>query len=149
MRPAEVLALDLAVDPGDERTGSVDIAQAPVLRFQPDGLGDAVRREDDRRSVRHIVEFVNKDRALRGKLGDHDGIVDNLMPHKDRSAEPRQGFLDGSDRPFHARAKPARSHQQNRKQRKPSNFAATWEARADSTKNTVGVIGRSDAPLAA
>ena len=68
------LVLHLPMNFRDERAGRVGLRQPPLLRFRPDGLGNAMRREHDRRAVRHLIEFLDEDGSLRASLATTQGL---------------------------------------------------------------------------
>jgi hypothetical protein len=44
-------------------------------------------REDDGRAIGHLVQFLDKDRALFLQTVDHIAVMDDLVPHIDGRAE--------------------------------------------------------------
>ena len=83
-----------------------------------------MRAEDHRRAVGHLVEFLHEHRAACLELVDHEPVVDDLVAHIDRRAEPLERALDDLDRPVDTSAKAARrGNQQRQRQGDP-----VWEA---------------------
>ena len=82
---------------GDERTGGVEHLEVAALRFVLDRLRDTVRREDDRRAVRHFVEFLHEHRAHAAQPLDDMTVVDHLVAHEDRRAVELDRTLDDVD----------------------------------------------------
>ena len=81
---------------------------------------DAVRREDDRRALRHVVLGVDEDRAAPGQLGHHVTVVDDLLAHVDGLAGGQlERPLDGLDGAVDAGAVAARGSEEE----------ATWVPR--------------------
>ena len=111
-------ALSLPMHLGDEGAGGIDIGQPTGLRRCRDRLGHAVCGENHRSVVRHLVQFVDEDRAERSKPFDHEAVVDDLVPHIDGRTEPLEGKLDDLDRPVDARAEAARRGNQYSKRGK-------------------------------
>ena len=101
----------LEVHLGHQRARGVDHAQPAALGFITHRGRDAVRAENDRRIVRHFVELVDEDRALRPERLDDVGIVHDLLAHVDRRPADVQRELHDVDRALHARAEPARARE--------------------------------------
>ena len=94
----------LVVDLGHQRAGRVDGAQAPVPGFLPDLRRDAVRGEDDHRSLGNRLGLLHEDRAPVLKRPDDMSVMDDLLADVDGRAEALEGLLDGLHRPVDARA---------------------------------------------
>jgi hypothetical protein len=54
--------------------------------------------------VRHLVEFLDEDRAALAQVVDHEAVVHDLVAHVDRRAEDLQRAVDDIDRPVDAGA---------------------------------------------
>ena len=78
------LTFGLAMDFADKRAGRIDIEQLAPVGLCGHGLGHAMRREYDRHIVRHLVQFLDEDRALGLQRIDHIAIMDDLVPYIDR-----------------------------------------------------------------
>ena len=96
--PVAAVARDFHVHLGDQRTGRVEHAQPPPLRLGLHGLRHAVRAEDHGGAVRHLVEFLDEDRAEAAQPVDHEAVVHDLVADVDRRAEQFQRTLDDVDR---------------------------------------------------
>jgi hypothetical protein len=59
--------------------------------------GHAVRGEDDRGAIGHLVEFIDEHRAELAQPLDHVHVMHHLVPHVDRRAEHPDGALDDVD----------------------------------------------------
>jgi len=96
--------LSLAMDFRDERTGRIHELQAPVARVGGNGLGDAVRRKNDRSVIRNLIKLRHKNRAHVLEPIDHEAVMDDLVAHVDRGAETLERKLDDLDRAVDAGA---------------------------------------------
>ena len=94
----------LDVDLGHQRTGGVDHLQAAALAALADRRRNAVGRVDHALAVGHVVDFVDKDRALFRQLVDHIAVMDDLAANVDGRAEGFESDLDDVDRAHHAGA---------------------------------------------
>ncbi len=74
---------------GHQRTGGIEYLQSAPDCFLLHGGRDAVRGEDHRGAVRHLVEFLDEHRALGAQAVDHVAVVHHFVPHVDRRAEQR------------------------------------------------------------
>ena len=101
--------LRLAVDLGDERAGGVEEFEAAFLGLRRHRLGHSVGGEDDRHSVRHLVELGHEHRALGLEAVDDELVVDDLVADVDRSPVALQRQLDDPDRPVDSGAEAARA----------------------------------------
>ena len=90
MQPLAVVALGFAMHFADQRAGGVNIEKVPAFGFRRHRLGYAMRGEDDRNVVRHLIQFVDEHRANRLEVGDDKSIVNDFVAHVDRCAV----FLD-------------------------------------------------------
>ena len=72
---------------GHQRTGGVEHREPAARGFVLDGGGNAMRGEDDRGAVRHLVELVDEHRAELAQALDHVHVVHHLVAHVDRRAE--------------------------------------------------------------
>ena len=101
------------VDLGDERTGRVEHCQPATPGLLLDRARHAVRAEDHRCSVRHLVELLDEDRAQRPQPLDHEPVVHHLVTDVYRRAKERDRTLDDVDRAVDAGAEATRIGQQN------------------------------------
>ena len=76
-------------------------------------LRNAVRAEDDRGAVRHLVEIVDEHRAQRAQPVDDETVVHDFVPHVDRRAEQLERPLDDVDRAVDTGAEAARIGEQD------------------------------------
>jgi hypothetical protein len=106
-------ALRLVVHLGDQRAGGVDRLQLTVGSLGVHRRRDAMRGEDDRLALGHLVELLDEDRAARLEVGDDVLVVHDLLAHVDGGAVEVQGLLDRHDRPVDARAVAAGGRQQD------------------------------------
>ena len=88
------LPFGLAMHLADQGACGVEIGQAALLRLGRDRLGHAMGGKDDRHAIGHLVQFLDKDRALRLQAVHHIFVVDDFMADIDRRAI-------GFDRLFH------------------------------------------------
>lgn len=101
--------MDFQVDFGHQRTGGINDAQAPRRGFSADGGGNAVGRENQRRTFGNVSEIICKHCAALTEALDNMFIVDNLMPHIDWRPENLQAFFHNINGPVHPGTKPART----------------------------------------
>ncbi|GMA86096.1 hypothetical protein GCM10025868_13460 [Angustibacter aerolatus] len=85
----------LVVHLRDQRAGRVDRA-----RLQPQSVlvhrrRHAVRREHDRRALRHLVGLVDEDRPALLERAHDVHVVHDLLAHVDRGAVEVERLLDG------------------------------------------------------
>jgi len=73
---------------------------------------NSVRAVDDALAVGNLVFAVDENRTLAPQFLDHEAVVDNLFAHIDGRAEGLERNANHVDRPYHARAKPARLEQE-------------------------------------
>ena len=78
---------DFHVHLGHQRTGGVEHREAAPRGFVLHGRGHAMRGEDDRGAVGHLVELVDEHRAELAQALDHVHVVHDLVAHVDRRAE--------------------------------------------------------------
>ena len=71
------------------------------------GLRHAVRAEDHRGAVRHLVELLDEHRAQAAQAVDDEAVVHHLVAHVDRRAEELDRALDDVDGAVHAGAEAA------------------------------------------
>ena len=112
-----VMALHLAVHLGDQRTGRVRMHELAPLGFGRHTLGHAMRREDDHRAVRHLVQLADEDRTQPLQLVDHMPVVDDLVPHIDRRPVLPQRLLDDRDGALDPGTEAARAREQDGERR--------------------------------
>ena len=110
VRPAiGEVALRLAVDLADQGAGGVVVVQVAALGLLRHGFRHAVGGEHDVGIGRHLVQFLHEDRALGLQRLDHGAVVDDLVPHVHRGAEPSDGLFDHANRAVDAGTKAARA----------------------------------------
>ena len=102
------VASDLHVHLGHQGTGGVEHLEISPLRLILDGLGDAVRREDDGGAIGHLVELADEHGAHRPQPLDDMAVVDHLMAHEDRCTVELDRPLDDVDGAVDAGAEAAR-----------------------------------------
>ena len=88
---------DFHVHLGDQRTGGVEHRESAARGLVLHRGRHAVRGEDHRGAVRHLVELVDEHRAELAQPVDHVHVVHHLVTHVDRRAEQRDGALDDVD----------------------------------------------------
>ncbi len=91
------LPFGLAVNLTHQWAGGVDIQHLAPFGFCRDRFGHSMRAEHDRCVVRHLVEFLDEDRALRLQAVDDITIVHDFMPDIDRGTVFLQRTLDDLD----------------------------------------------------
>jgi hypothetical protein len=64
--------------------------------------------EDDCRPFRHLIEFIDKQRAFGLKLFDHETVMNDFMADIDRPARDFERPLDNLNGAIDTRAKAAR-----------------------------------------
>ena len=106
--PLARVADGLQVHLGHERTGGVDHPQPAPPRLLAHGRGDAVRAEDHRGVVGHLVELVHEVGALGPEGLDDMPVVHDLAAHVDRRRADLEGQLHDVDGAIHAGAEAAR-----------------------------------------
>ena len=72
-----------------------------------------MRGEDDPRTVGHLVQLLNEDRAAALEILDDVSVVHDLATHVDRCAEAFERGGHRVDGPLHARAERARGGEQD------------------------------------
>ena len=92
---------------GDQRAGGVNGNHVAAVRLGNNSARYTMCREDDRRALRNLFKLLDKDRALGSETVDHSPVVNNLMPHIDRRAEPLQRNLDNANGPIDPGTEPA------------------------------------------
>ena len=103
----------LNVDLGDQRAGGVNHLEIAAFAALAHRRRNAVGRVDDALAVRHVVDLVDKDRALFRQLIHNIAVMDNFAAHVDGRAKGFKGDLDDVDRAHHSGAKAARLEQQH------------------------------------
>jgi len=106
------LPLGLAVDFGYKRTGCIDIDHIAPRGFGGNRFGDPVGAEHDRLVVGDLVQFFDKNRALRLKAFDDIFVVDDFVPHIDRCTIAFERLFHDLDCAVDPGAKPARGRDQ-------------------------------------
>jgi hypothetical protein len=113
LAPLGAMAGNFEVYLGDQRTGGIENAQAAPRRFGGDCFGNTVGAEDDNGAVGHLIEFIDKYRALGAQVFDDVFVVHNFMANVDGRAEGCQRALDDGDGAFDAGAEAARVGEQD------------------------------------
>ena len=65
------------------------------------------------RTLRHLIQFVDEDRAFSSKVVDDIAVMHDLLAHIDRRAEGLEGNLDDIDGSHHACAEAAGLEKKN------------------------------------
>lgn len=81
------MVFDFTMHLRDEGAGSVDLRKPPLLRFRPDAFGNSMCREHNRRAVRDLIEFFDKNGTLGSETGHDPRVVHDLVPHENRRAK--------------------------------------------------------------
>ena len=84
---------NLHVHLGHQRAGGVEYAQTAFAAGVANRPRYAVRAENDRGAVRHLVQFVDEHGARAAQAVDHEAVVHHLVAHVDRSAEALERTL--------------------------------------------------------
>ena len=108
-----VVLFDFEMDLGDERAGGVDNPQFAILGAVPFAGRDAMSAENDALAGGHLVEALDKNRALAFQRLEHEAVVHDLMAHVERASVGAQRAADGLDGTIDAGAKSARLSQDN------------------------------------
>ncbi len=95
--PFACISRHLHVHFGHERAGSVEHFQRSPLRFVLHRARYAVGAEDDRRIIRHFVQFLDENRAQVAQTIDDITVVHDLVTHVDGRAEQFYRTLDDVD----------------------------------------------------
>ena len=90
---------------GNQRAGSIQIDHVAALRFGGDRFWHTMGGEYDGKVFGHLVQFLDKDRALAAQFIHHIFIVNDFMAHIDREAEFIERFLDNFNGPVDAGTK--------------------------------------------
>src|SRR5690606_528610 len=85
----------------------------PSAGLDLDGAGDAVRGEDHRGAVGHLVQFLDEARTEAAQAVHHVAVVHHLVAYIDRCAEQLQRPLDDVDGTVHACAEAPWTGQQD------------------------------------
>ena len=112
-----VVALDLAVDLGDQGAGGVGEQQPAPARLGRHALGHAVGGEHDQPVLGHLVQLLDEHGAQAAQLVDDVAVVDDLVADIDRRAVLAQRLLDDLDGALDAGAEAARAGEQDRERR--------------------------------
>ncbi len=114
LAPALEMDRGLAMHFRHQRAGGVDGEEIALLGVLGHRLGYAVGGENHRPvGGRHLVEFLDEDRALPAQPLDHVFVVHDFVADIDRRAVFLERALDRVDRPHHARAEAARGAKQD------------------------------------
>src|SRR5882762_5846077 len=92
----------------DQRTGGIDDAEAAGLAGVADFRGNAVSGVDDTLAIGNLVDAIDKNSALAGKLVDDVAVVHDLFADVDRGAKGVQCDADDIDGTNYAGAKATR-----------------------------------------
>ena len=106
---AGIVALGLAVHLGHQRTGGVEVREAPAPASAGTDFGTPWAENTTGASLRHLGEVLDEDRPLALQLLDHVAVVHDLVTHVDRGAVAPQRLLDHPDRAVDAGAEAARA----------------------------------------
>ena len=121
-----LVALDLAVNLGDQRAGGVGEQQPAAPGFGRHGLGHAVGREYHQPVIGHLVQLLDEHGTQPTELVHHVAVVDDLVADIDRRAVPAQRFLDHVDRPLDPGAESARAGEEDRERRQVGIGQGLW-----------------------
>ncbi len=99
---------DFDVHLGDQRAGRIEDPQLARIGGVAHRARHAVRGEDHRRAVGHLVELVDEHRTACAQFTHHVLVVHDLVSHVDRCAVEIERALDDLDRSVHSGAKAAR-----------------------------------------
>src|SRR5579884_1658234 len=103
----------LEVNLGDQRAGGVDYVQPALLRLLAHSRGNAMRAENDARALGHFLEFLDENGPGAAQLVDDMAVVNDLLADVNRRAVKIEHNLHDIDSAHHARAKTARTQQDN------------------------------------
>jgi hypothetical protein len=106
--PLRDVTLALAMDFGDQRTGSIQNMQAARLCIELDDPCHPMRTEDGDRPGGYFGEIFDEARAFCAQAFDDMAVVNDFMSNVDGGAKFRERLLDDVDGPDHAGAKAAR-----------------------------------------
>jgi hypothetical protein len=93
---------------GHQGAGCINGDHIAFLRFGGHGFRHTMRREDHGPVGRAFVKLLDEDGAFGPQPINHEFVVHDFVPHKDRRAPFLDRQLDDLDRPIHARTKAAR-----------------------------------------
>src|SRR5579862_499506 len=85
------------MDLGHQRTGGIDHLEVAPLAALTHGRRNAMGRIDDALAIGHVVNFMDKNRALFCQLVDNIAIMNDLAAHIDGRTESLQGNFDDVD----------------------------------------------------
>ena len=89
---------------GDQRTGGVDNRQPAFLTLPAHFGGHAVRAENRPRAVRHLVQFLDENRAQFAQFLHDVLVVNDFLAHINRRPVQIQRDFHDVDGPHHAGA---------------------------------------------
>ena len=101
LRFLSVLALSLLS--ACSQKGRVEEMETPRLCRGGHRLGHAVGGKHHRAVVGNFIELIDEHRAQIAQAVDDEAVVDDLVAHEDRRAEPFERELDDLDRAVDAR----------------------------------------------
>jgi len=104
----------LEVDLRHQRAGGVDRGQPPRLRQAPHRGRHAMRREQQHRPLRNLLDRVDEHDALAGEPFHDVLVVDDLVKHVDRLAVAAECGFQGFDRHVDPGAKAAGAGEKDR-----------------------------------
>jgi hypothetical protein len=96
---------------GYQGTSRVHYSQAASARMVPFAWRHAVCAEDNALALRHLVEVLDKDRALTLECFKHEPVMHDLMTYVERRTVSPQGAPHSFDSAIDARAKATRLSQ--------------------------------------
>ncbi len=96
-----------------QRAGRVEDRQIAAFRFVAHRLGNAMRRENQDRAVRHFAYLLDKNRAALAQAVYHIAVMHHFMTHINRRAVQGQRVFDNADCTVNASTKPTRVSQQD------------------------------------
>ena len=96
-----------------QRTGGIEYGQSAAFCFVTYRLRDAVRGEDQDRTVRHFADLFNEDGAALAQAVDHVAVVHHFVTHINRRAVNLQRVFNNADSAVYTGAEAARVSQQD------------------------------------
>ncbi len=98
---------------GDQRTGGIKHGEPAACSFLLDGRRHAMRREDHRRAIRHLVKLVDEYGTELAQPLHHVHVVHHFVPYVDRRSEHREGAFNNIDGAIHPGAESSRIGEQD------------------------------------
>src|SRR5207237_7399563 len=97
----------------DQRTSGVDNLELSRFAGLPDFRGHPVCAVDNPRSLRHVLDAVDKNCTLSRQIVDHIAVVNDLLADITRGTEGLERDANDIDRPHYAGAKSSRLQQED------------------------------------